>query len=170
MFLLFWIHGLCDSFHQACHVAQSKKPSDEAICFERFEVFKMLTSSQEDNWTCCSSNCAKWTTSFSITVKFSNDDRTNFNGITESFGLAIACLTNTTVHHEDASVWFNSILHLNHFFEECTLLSVPSWRVNYNDFIVVFTEVLYTFICNLYRVCLILMSEEGTFNLCCIHL
>jgi hypothetical protein len=49
-------------------------------------------------------------------------------------------------------------------------LLVPSWSIDYYNLIFFLPKVIYTRLCNLYRICLFRMTKKWTFYFCCIHL
>ena len=61
-----------------------------------------------------------------MAVKLGDDDAADAYGLFESLCLSEACLTNATVHDEDASVWLDALLHLNHFVKERLFLTMAT--------------------------------------------
>ena len=47
-----------------------------------------------------------------MAIKLSNNDLTNFDCLVECFGLGVACLTDTTVHHKNGRVRYAYTLRI----------------------------------------------------------
>ena len=130
----------------------------------------MLSGTNKHNRALSGSNCTEGTTTFSMTVKFGNDNWTNFNCFVEGHGLIETSLTNTSVHYETSSVWFYSTLNLLHFFKKSSFLLVSSRGIYNYYFKLLISEELNTLLCNFDRISLFLMTKERTLDFCSIHL
>jgi hypothetical protein len=129
----------------------------------------VLTSTYEYNWTLSCSYGRKRTATFSMTIKFGNDDGPNFNSFVKCLGLIIAGLTNAAIHYKDGRIRIYSNLNLLHFFKQGTFLLMSTRSINNNNFKFLFSKEVNTFLGNFYWICFFLVTKEWTFNLGSIH-
>lgn len=130
----------------------------------------MFSSTNKNNWTLCSCNCTKCTSTFGMSIKFSNNNLTNSDGFMESLCLVITCLTNGTIHNKDWRVRFYGSFNLKHFIEKWLFLLMTTRGINNDNFIFFLSKECYTFFCNFNWICFILMTKKWALNFCRVHL
>ena len=104
-----------------------------------------------------------------MTIELCHNNLTDFDLIMESFCLCKARLTNTSIHHENRTVWLHLILNLNHLIEKGLLLFMSSGCIHDNDFILLLFEEINTCFSDLYWILFVLVTEEGYANLGGVH-
>lgn len=130
----------------------------------------MFSSSDKDNWTLSCSDRAECPTTISMAIKLRDNNGTNLDCFIEGKCLIVASLTNAPVHNEERSVWLDCQLHLLHFLKQSCLLFMSSRGIYNDDFKLLLSEEVHSFLGNFNRVCFFLVSKEGAFDLGCIHL
>lgn len=110
-------HRLINFREQALQITQAQEAADEALGFEGFKVFKVLTCTYEDDWTLCRCNSREGSTTFCVAVELSDNNLTDFDCVMERLCLSVTGLSDTTIHDENGGVWFDCRLYLQHFVE-----------------------------------------------------
>ena len=116
------------------YVSLSKKSLDEGKSIERFQIFKVLAISNEDNRTFGCSNSRQSSSSLGVTVHLGDDNWAYIDSFPEGLGLSIALLTDGAVHDKDDVVGADSFLNLFHFIKELGFLFVSTWGIDDDDF------------------------------------
>lgn len=124
----------------------------------------MFASAQKNDRGLRCWHCRQRTTAFCMPIELCYYYRSHFYWLLKCFSLAVASLTDTSVHYKQRLIGLNRCLNLLHLIEQCSLLFVSPGGVNNYNLVLLLPEKSDSFLSYFYWICLIPVTEKRTFN------